>query len=108
MFNILNVMAIFKASAHSFERFTSRLLKIIFLSLFALITSDECHAWFHLNAASQAARNTEQVNITKKILFTVGFEPPTPPQDYKFTFHTTWPPLAWYQIELNVLEICYR
>ena len=37
-----------------------------FFSLYALITSDECHAWFHLNAASPTARNTEQVNITKK------------------------------------------
>ena len=54
-----------KASAHSFKRFTSRLLKLSF-SLYAHITSDECHAWFHLNAASPAARNTEQVNITKK------------------------------------------
>ena len=39
--------------------------KIIFLSLYAPITSDEWHAWFYLNAASPAARNTEQVNITK-------------------------------------------
>ena len=39
--------------------------KRIFLSLYAPITSDECHAWFHLNAASPAARNTEQVSITK-------------------------------------------
>ena len=47
------------------------------LSLYAPITSYECHAWFHLNAASPSARNTEQVNITKKFLSTVGFEPPT-------------------------------
>ena len=39
--------------------------KSIFLSLYAPITSDECHAWFHLNAASPAARNAEQVNITQ-------------------------------------------
>ena len=52
--------------------------KGIFLSLYAPITSDECHAWFHLNAASPAARNAEQANITKKFLYTVGFEPPTP------------------------------
>ena len=37
------------------------------------MTSDECHAWFCLNAASPAERNTEQVNITK-ILSTIGFE----------------------------------
>ena len=52
--------------------------KSSFLSLYAHINSDECHAWFHLNAASQAVRNAEQVNITKKFLSTVGFEPPTP------------------------------
>ena len=39
--------------------------KSIFLSLYAPITSYECHAWFHLNAASPAARNTEQMNITR-------------------------------------------
>ena len=32
-----------KARAHSFKRFTSRLLKLSF-SLYAPITSDECHA----------------------------------------------------------------
>ena len=37
--------------------------KYLSLSLYAPITSDECHVWFHLNAASPAARNTEQVNI---------------------------------------------
>ena len=39
--------------------------KSIFLSLYAPITSYECHAWVHSNAASPSARNTEQVNITK-------------------------------------------
>ena len=40
-------------------------VKSSFLSLYAHINSDECHAWFHLNAASSAVRNAEQVNITK-------------------------------------------
>ena len=66
----------FKASAHSFKLLTSPLLKLYF-SLYAPITSDECHGWLHLNAASPAVRNTEKVNITK-IFSTVGFEPPTP------------------------------
>ena len=39
--------------------------KSSFLSLYAHINSDECHAWFHLNAACPAVRNAEQVNITK-------------------------------------------
>ena len=42
--------------------------KSIFLSLYAPITSDECHAWFHLNAASPAVRNVEQVNIKKNLI----------------------------------------
>ena len=45
--------------------FTSRPLKLSF-SLYAHITSDEYHAWFHLNAASPAAMITEQVKIIKK------------------------------------------
>ena len=73
------------------------------------IISVECHALFHLNAASPAARNTEQVNITK-ILSTVGFEPPRTarPPDYKSTVITTRPPIAWYEMELNVHKIYYR
>ena len=38
------------------------------LYIYAPITSDECHALFYLNAASPAARNTEQVNITKNLV----------------------------------------
>ena len=44
-------------------------LKYLSLSLYAPITSDECHAWFHLNAASPAERNTEQVTITKNLVY---------------------------------------
>ena len=63
-----------KASVHSFKSFTlSPFLKWSF-SLYAPNTSVECHAWFHVNAASPAARNSEQVNITK-ISFIVVFEP---------------------------------
>ena len=64
----------FKASVHSFQRFTSPPFLKLSFSLYAPITSDECPAWFHFNAASPAARNTEQVNKTK-IFFIVGFEP---------------------------------
>ena len=41
-------------------------LNYLSLSLYAHINSDKCHAWFDFNAASLVARNTEQVNITKK------------------------------------------
>ena len=32
------------------------------------MTLDKSHALFHLNAASPAARNTKQVNITKNLV----------------------------------------
>ena len=66
--------ALVNASAHSFNRFNSPPFLKVSFSLYAPITSDECHTWFHFNAVSPAARNTEQVNIAK-ILFKVGFEP---------------------------------
>ena len=83
--------------------FPRNYLKIIFLSPYAPITSDECHAWFHLNAASPAAMNMEQVNITKnfansRIRTTNTARPP----DYTSTVITTQPQLAWYEMELNV------
>ena len=61
--SLLKCLYNFKASAH-FKHFISRLLKLSF-SLYPPITSGECHAWFHLNAASPAARNTKQVILTK-------------------------------------------
>ena len=55
----------FKDSAQSFQRFTSRPnLKICF-SLYAPITSDEGHTWFHLNAASPTERNTNKWTLQK-------------------------------------------
>ena len=68
-----------KASAHFFKRFTFAAFKIIFLSpSMHLLPRMNVMLDFHLNAVSPAARNMEQVNIAKKILPTVGFEPPTP------------------------------
>ena len=52
---------------------------IIFLSLYASITSDDCHAWFHLSTASPATLRGTGSNWTlQKNLSMVGFEPPTP------------------------------
>ena len=98
---------ILKASAHSFKRFTSRLLKLSSsLSFYAPITSDECHAWFHLNAASPDARNTDLVNITKNLVHGRIWTTNTArPPDFKSTALTTRPPIAWYEMELNVREI---
>ena len=94
-----------KASAHSFKRFTSRLLKLFF-SLCAPITSAEYHAWFHLSTASPAARKMEQVNITKNLVHSrIRTTNTARIPDYKSTVLTTRPQLAWYEIELNVHEI---
>ena len=76
--------------------------KIIFLSLYAPITLDECHAWFHLNTA----RNTEQLNITKNLAHGRIWTTNTArPPDYESTVFTSRPQLAWYEMELNVREI---
>ena len=47
------------------------IFEIIFLSLYATYTSDECHAWFHLYAASPgtSSRNTEQAKIKRGKIF---------------------------------------
>ena len=86
-----------KASAHSFKRFTSRpLLK--YLSLYAPITSDECHSWLHLNAANPTERKTEQVNITNNLVHG-RIRPPkmARPPDYKSTVFTTRPIFQRYE-----------
>ena len=112
-----------KASAHSFKHLLRGHFKIslsfslslsLSLSLSAHIASDEYHAWFHLNAAIQAARNTEQVTIThykKKLVHgrirtTNTRRPPT----YKSTIITIRPQFAWYEwrkIEWNK-SICFK
>ena len=67
-----------------------------YLSIYTPITSDECHAWFHLNASSSAARNMEQVNITKKIVHgKIRTTSSARPPDYKPIVITTRPQLTW-------------
>ena len=90
------LMSLLKASAHSFKHFTSRAFLKISFSLYAPITSDECHAWFHLNAASPAERNTEQVNIKKKLVHgRIRILNMARPPDYKLTVFTTRPMLRY-------------
>ena len=58
------------------------------------------------NAASPAARNTEQLNITKNLVNGRIWTTNTArPPDYKSTVTTTRPQLARYQMELKVNEI---
>ena len=64
---------------HINYRFTKPPVLKNYLSLFAPITSDECHTSFHLNGISRATRNAKQAKIINwKILVNtqvVGFEP---------------------------------
>ena len=52
---------------------------IYYLSLYASLTLNECHAWFYLYFVSPAARNARETKNTKmeKFLPTVGLEPAT-------------------------------
>ena len=68
-----NIAEISQASAHSFKRFTSRLLKLSF-SLYAPITSDELISFERCQSSCEEHGTSEHY---KKILSTVGFEPPT-------------------------------
>ena len=94
-----------KASVHSFKRFTSRLLKSSFSLSMHLLPRMNVILEFHLNAASPAARNTEQVTIAKKLVHgRIRSNNNARPPD-KSTVITTRPQLAWYEMELNVHEI---
>ena len=82
------------------ETFYFAAFKITFFSPNAPITSDECHALFHLNAASPAARNTEQVKHYKNLVRGRIWSTNTArPPDYKSNVITTRPQLAWYNMD---------
>ena len=79
-----------KASAHSFKRFTSRLLKLSFsLSMHLLPRMNVMLDFIWM--------------LPVQLRGTVGFDPSTPM--YKSDVLTTRPQLAWYEIELNSNEI---
>ena len=97
------------ASAHSFKRFTSRLLKLSFSLSMHLLPRMNVMLDFiwTLPVQLRGTRNkwTLQKNLVHgKIRTTNTVRPP----DYKPTVLATRPPLAWYEIELNVHEIYYR
>ena len=71
---IISFFCPLEATGKSFKSIISPPFLKLSFSLHTPIISDECHVWFHSNAASPAARNTEQVNMTK-IAFIVGFDP---------------------------------
>ena len=103
------LFVVVKASAHSFKRFTSPPFLKSSFSLYALITSDEWHAWFHLNAASPAARNTEQVNITKKnlVLGKIRTTNTARPPAYNSTIINARPQLDCYEWRILSMKYIY-
>ena len=58
--------SIVKASAHSYKRFTSRLLKLSISCSMHLYTSDGRHAWFHLHGTSWPVRSASKATKYKK------------------------------------------
>ena len=101
------VTFVFKPSTHSFKRFLITFFyfatfKIIFLSLcIYYLGLKPCFISF--DAAIPAERNTEQVSITKNLVHGwIRTTNTARPPDYKSTFITTRPQLAWYEMMLNV------
>ena len=91
-----------KASAHSFKRFTSRLLKLSFsLSMHHFLGWMSCLISFERCQSSCEEHGTSE--HFKKILPTVGLEPQTS-HGLKIT-SPPFSPLAWYEMELNVHAI---
>ena len=70
---------LFKARAHSFKQFTSRLLKSTFSLSMHIYNSDGRHAWFHLHGTSRPDRSASEASKykIKNSLSTVGLEPST-------------------------------
>ena len=70
---------LFKASAHSFKQFTSRLLKLSFSLSMHIHNPDGRHAWFHLYGTSRPVRSASEAKKiqNENFLPTVGLEPTT-------------------------------
>ena len=90
----------FKASAHSFKQFTSRLLKSTFSLSLYIYNSDGRHAWFHLHGASRPARSASEATKykMKNFLSTVGLEPTT--LRFKVWCSTDWASRAWWMLSI--------
>ena len=91
---------VFKASAHSFKQFTSRLLKSTFSLSMHIYNSDGRHAWFHLHGASRPARSASEATKfkMKNFLSTVGLEPTT--IRFKVWCSTDWASRAWWMLSI--------
>ena len=77
--------------AHINYRFTTPQFFKNHLSLYAPITSDECHCWFHLYGLSQAAWNEKQTKISKMKYSCPQWDLNSQPSDYESNVLSTWP-----------------
>ena len=90
----------FKASAHSFKQFTSRLLKLSFSLSMHLYNSDGRHAWFHLHGTTRPDRSASEATKykMKNSLSTVGLEPST--LRFQVWCSTYWASRAWWMLSV--------
>ena len=91
---------LFKASAHSFKQFTSRILKLSFSLSMHLYNSDGRHAWFHLHGTSRPDRSASEATKykMKNSLSTVGLEPST--LRFQVWCSTYWASRAWWMLSV--------
>ena len=96
--DLINVS--FKASAHSFKQFTSRLLKLSFSLSMHIYNSDGRHAWFHLHGTSRPDRSASKATKykMKNSLSTVGLEPST--LRFQVWCSTYWASRAWWMLSV--------
>ena len=97
-----------KASVHSLKRFTSRPFLKLSFSPYAPVTSDEYHAWFHLNTASPALTALRGTRNKKLVHGRIQTHNTARPLDYKSTVFTTRPIIQrneWRKLNLNVIRV---
>ena len=89
---------IFKASAHSFKQFTSRLLKLSFSLSMHIYNSDGRHAWFHLHGTSRPDRSASEATKykMKNSSSIVGLEPSA--LRFQVWCSTYWASRAWWML----------
>ena len=96
----------FKASAHYFKQFTSRLLKVSLYRSMHLYISDGRHAWFHLHGTSRPDRSASEATKYKLKIFlsTVGLEPST--LRFQVWCSTDWARRAWWMLSIKMVLFC--
>ena len=95
-----------KASAHSFKRFTSRFLKLFFSFSMHLLPRMNVMLDFIWTLRVQLRGTRNKYTLKNLVHGRIRSNNTARSPDYKSTVITTRPQLAWYEMELNVHEIC--